>query len=133
MRRSRVTYKGAWHHVMNRALNDESILAGYGDKKHFLKLLADSATTKRIRVLAFCLMRNHYHLIVQNTSGRLSDFMRQLNGDYGLYYRHKYGGRGYVFQDRCKSTLIQNDTYLRMAFLYVLLNPVRVRLTKSRW
>jgi putative transposase len=126
-----VTYKDAWHHIMNRALNDESILAGYGDKKYFLKLLADGAMTKRIRVLALCLMGNHYHLIVQNTSGRLSDFMRQLNGNYGLYYRHKYGGRGYVFQDRYKSTLIQNDAYLRMAFLYVLLNPVRARLVKD--
>jgi len=116
---------------MNRALNDESILAGYGDKKYFLKLLADGVMTKRIRVLAFCLMRNHYHLIVQNTSGRLSEFMRQLNGNYGLYYRRKYGGRGYVFQDRYKSTLIQNDTYLKMAFLYVLLNPVRARLVKN--
>ena len=75
-----MTYKDAWHHVMNRALNDDPILAGYGDKKYFLKLLVDSATAKRIRVLVCCLMRNHYHLIVQNTSERLSDFMRQLIG-----------------------------------------------------
>ncbi len=137
MRRSRVTFKGAWHHVMNRGLNGEPILAGCGDKKYFLKLVADGATTKRIRVIAFCLMRNHYHLIVQNTSGRLSDFMRQLNGNYGLYYRHRYGGRGYVFQDRYRSSLIQNDAYLSMAFLYVLLNPLRARLVKNpfayRW
>lgn len=132
-----MTFKGAWHHVMSRALNNESILAGFGGKKYFLTLLADAAATKRVRVLSYCLMMNHYHLIVQNASGRLADFMRQVNGQYGLYYRHTIGGRGYVFQDRYKSTLIQDDTYLRMALLYVLLNPVRARLVKSafdyRW
>jgi putative transposase len=137
MRRSRVTFKGAWHHVVSRALSDESILAGFGSKKYFLRLLADAASTKRIRVLAYCLMRNHYHLIVQNSSGRLADFMRQVNGQYGFYYRHTFGGRGYVFQDRYKSTLIQDDTYLRMALLYVMLNPVRAHLVKNaldyRW
>lgn len=123
--------------MISRALNSESILAGYGDKIYFLRLLEDAATTKRIRVIAYCLMRNHYHLILQNSSDRLADFMRQVNGQFGLYYRHKYGGRGYVFQDRYKSTLIQDDKYLKMALLYVLLNPVRARLVKGplsyRW
>lgn len=132
-----MTFIGAWHHVMSRALNNEPILAGFGGKKYFLTLLTDAATTRQIRVLAYCLMKNHYHLIVQNSSGRLADFMRQINGQYALYYRHTFGGRGYVFQDRFKSTLIQDDTYLRMALLYVLLNPVRARLVKNafdyRW
>ena len=70
-------------------------------------------------------MDNHYHLILQNNSGRLSDFMKQLNGQYGMYYRKREGGKGYVFQGRYRSTLIQEDKYLDMAIVYVLLNPVR--------
>lgn len=82
-------------------------------------------------------MDNHYHLILQNNTGRLSSFMRQLNGRYGINYRRKNGGRGHVFQDRYKSTLIQEDPYLSVAVVYVLLNPVRAGITENpydyRW
>jgi len=78
-------------------------------------------------------MDNHYHLILQNTSGKLSDFMKQINGGYGFYYRERVGGKGYVFQSRFKSTLIENEKYLRIAILYVLLNPTRKLIVKSPW
>jgi len=137
MRKSRLTFKDAYHHVLSRGINGEPILAGKKCKEYFLHLLKASSRNLRIRLLAYCLMSNHYHLILQNSSGRLADFMRQLNGQYGLFYRGEYGGRGYVFQDRFKSTLIQQDNYLKMAIIYVLLNPVRARLVSNpyayRW
>jgi len=131
MRKSRLTFKDAYHHVMSRGINGEPILAGKRCKEYFLRLLKVSSSNLRIRILAYCLMSNHYHLILQNSSDRLADFMRQLNGQYGLFYRGAYGGRGYVFQDRFKSTLIQQDNYLEVAIIYVLLNPVRARLVSN--
>lgn len=98
-----------------------------------MTLLEEKIGLLKQKVLAYCLMDTHYHLIMQNTSGRLSDFMRQLNGQYGMYFRKRAGGAGYVFQSRFKSTLIQEDRYLQMAIIYVLLNPVRKALVTSPW
>jgi REP element-mobilizing transposase RayT len=87
-----------------------------------------TARKLKIRILAYCIMDNHYHLILENSSGRMSDFFLQLNGQYGMMYRKLNGEQGYVFQSRYKSTLIQADSYLRQAIRYALLNPVRARL-----
>jgi hypothetical protein len=73
-------------------------------------------------------MGNHFHLVLENTSGKMSDFMRQLNGHYAMNYRKIMGGQRYVFQNRFKSTLIENDSYLLTSIAYTLLNPVRARL-----
>lgn len=131
MRRARVTYKGAWHHVMSRALNGEHIFAGPKAKEYFLRLFSEAVKSQRIRVIAYCVMDTHYHALVQNTSGRLAACMRLLNGHYAVYYRRTVGGHGYVFQDRYKSTLIQKDSYVQMALIYILLNPVRARLVRN--
>jgi REP element-mobilizing transposase RayT len=92
------------------------------------KIEIGTAKNLKIKILAYCIMANHYHLILENSSGRMSDFFRQLNGNYGMIYRKLYGEHGYVFQGRYKSTLIQADAYLRIAIRYALLNPVRAGL-----
>ena len=79
----------------------------------------------KIRLFAYCIMDNHYHLILENTSGSMSDFLKLLNGQYGMYYRKMYGGKGYVFQSRFKSTIIEDDGYLIKSIEYLLQNPVR--------
>lgn len=110
---------------MNRGHGGEAILAGDEDKKKFLELLGIMTVRHRLRLFAYCLMDNHYHLVLQNASGRLSAFFRALNTHYALYYRKLHGGKGYVFQGRFSSTLIADDEYLKMAILYVMQNPVR--------
>ncbi|MCG2811447.1 MAG: hypothetical protein L6428_08310 [Candidatus Aminicenantes bacterium] len=67
-------------------------------------------------------------MLLENSSGRMSALLKIVNGSYGIYYRRKHGGKGYVFQNRYKSTLIQDDSYLRLAILYLLHNPVRAGL-----
>lgn len=125
MRRARVTYQGAYHHVMNRGHNGEDIFYGGANKNFFLENLEENIKKYRIRIFAYCILDNHYHLILENSSGQLSEFIKSINGKYGMYYRKKEGGKGYVFQNRFKSTLIQDDFYLRMSIGYVLLNPVK--------
>lgn len=137
MRRARVVYDGSYHHVMNRGLEGRSIFLGDKSKSFFLNLLKEKSKKLKIRLLGYCVMDNHYHLILQNSSAKLSEFMKQLNGHYGMIYRKKEGEKGYVFQGRYKSTLIQEGPYLRMSIIYVLLNPVKAGLVESpydyRW
>jgi REP element-mobilizing transposase RayT len=128
MKRKRITYEGAFHHVVNRGINGEEIFSSHQTKSQFLDFLEDYSKKMRIRIISYCIMNNHYHLVLENSSvissGRMSDFCRDLNGTYGMYYRKLNGGKGYVFQSRFTSTLIQDDSYLKMAIAYVLLNPV---------
>ena len=131
MRRARVTYPGAFHHAMNRGYNGNPVFFEKIDKEIFLKLLNKTSSDLRIRILAYCLMDNHYHLVIQNSSGRMSDFFKQLDGQFGTIYRKNNGGRGYVFQDRYKSMLIQDDPYLLIAISYILKNPARAEIVKN--
>jgi len=131
MRHTRLTWPGAFHHVMNRGHGGERVLATDELKQAYLQILQDEVAKFRIPVHAYCLMDNHFHLIVENTGGVLSRFMRAVHTRFGFRYRHAMGGRGYVFQDRFKSTLIQNNEYLLQAVLYVLTNPVRAGLART--
>lgn len=131
MRRARVTYQGAYHHVMNRGYDGKPIFKGIKEKENFLTLLKSYSENLKIRVFSYCMMDNHYHLILENSSGRMSDFLKQLNGNYASSYRGKYGGKGYVFQGRFESTLIQDDSYLISSIAYGLNNPVRAGLVKN--
>jgi len=131
MRRARLTYPGAFHHVVNRGIKGEYIFPGDVDKQTFLEILSEKAAILGVRLIGYCVMSNHFHLLLENSSGRMSDLLKQVNGSYGIYYRRRHGGKGYVFQGRFQSTLIQDDSYLRLAILYLLQNPVRAGLVPT--
>ncbi len=131
MKRVRITYEGAYHHAMNRGINGEKIFLGNKNKVQFVDYLEEFSKKLKIRIFFYCIMDNHYHLVLENSSGKMSDFFRYLNGQYGMYYRKITGDSGYVFQGRYKSTLIQNDSYLKMAISYGLLNPVRAKIVRN--
>jgi putative transposase len=137
MRHSRLTFIGAYHHVMNRGDKGENIFLSESSKIRFLELLREKSRIYRITVYAYCILDNHFHLVVQNTSGKISGFMRALDGQYALNYRWANKGKGYVFQGRYRSMLIAEGTYLRRVIVYVLLNSVRAGLVHSpydyRW
>jgi putative transposase len=125
MRQPRFTYQGAYHHCMNRGITGEAIFKADRHKTVFLDILADTVDKFQIRLFAYCIMENHYHLVLENASGRMSDFFRNLNTQYAFYYRKQTGGKGYVFQSRYISTIIQDDAYLKQAIIYVLANPLQ--------
>ncbi|MCK4762690.1 MAG: transposase [Candidatus Aminicenantes bacterium] len=116
---------------MNRGINGLNIFSGHKMKAQFLDYLEDSIRRFKLRMFAYCIMDNHYHLILENSTGKLSDFFRHLNGQYGMYYRKITGGKGYVFESRFKSTLIQDESYLMMSLGYALLNPVRAKIVQN--
>lgn len=116
---------------MDRGINGENIFPDDRHKSMFVKLLAENVRRYHMRLLAYCVMTNHYHLVLENTSGKLSEFFKGLNAGYAFYFRKINGGQGYVFQSRFVSTLIQDDAYLKMAILYVLQNPVNAKIASE--
>jgi REP element-mobilizing transposase RayT len=130
MRKSRITWEGAFHHVMSRGHEGRPLFRENCLKEAFLNILAEKARQLKIRILAFCILDNHYHLVVENSTGRLSDLMKRVNSQFAIAYRKGHPGRGSIFQDRFKSTLIENDAYLITSIMYTLYNPVRAGIVR---
>ncbi len=115
---------------MNKGINGEIIFETAEFKQKFLEILQKNTKIYGIKIIAYCIMQNHFHIILKNENNKLSEFMKKVEGDFGLHYRKVKGGKGYVFTTRFKSTLIQADNYLKTSVVYVLLNPVRSAYTK---
>lgn len=133
----RLEYPGAIYHITSRGNAGNKIFRNDKDREHFLATL--SFVIERFHWLchAYCLMDNHYHLIIETPDGNLSRGMRQLNGIYTQKYNWKYKKTGHVFQGRYKAIIVDKDSYLLELCRYVVLNPVRANLTEKpgdwRW
>jgi REP element-mobilizing transposase RayT len=131
MRKLRKNYSGCYHHIMSRGYEGRNILGNYLYKKKFKELLEFYSYRNSMDIYGWCIMDNHYHLILYNRKGLLSKFMKELNGSFALWYRSKNSERGVVFDGRFKSTAIENDEYLLMSLLYLYQNPVRAGLVEN--
>jgi len=125
MRKPRNAYKGCVYHAMNRGHNGADIFCSDNLKDLFRKLLYEYVDRYRLNVYSYCIMDNHYHIIIENSSDKMIDMFRVLNGRYGNLYRRIKGGCGAVFQDRYKSIPVDSDGYLLVVNAYTLNNPVR--------
>ena len=129
----------AYYHIFNRGVNKRTIFKNNEDYAVFLNLLKrylskDPAKDKSgreypcyhnsILLLAFCLMPNHFHLLVlQHKEEAMTDLMRSLCTAYTMYFNKKYKRVGHLFQDRFKASMIQADPYLQHISRYIHLNP----------
>lgn len=121
----RIEYPGALYHVTSRGNARANIFLDDRDRKVFLDTL--SLTIKRYHWLchSYCLMGNHYHLLIETPDGNLSNGMRELNGVYTQAFNRLHKRVGHVLQGRYKAFLVEQDTYLLEVARYVVLNPVR--------
>lgn len=126
----RIEYPGAVYHITSRGNEKKAIFKDDQDRKLFLKIL--SHVNKRYHWFchAYCLMENHYHLLIETPDGNLSHGMRQLNGVYTQAYNNSRNRTGHLFQGRYKAILIQKDSHLLVVCRYVVLNPVGARIVK---
>jgi putative transposase len=124
----RIEYDGAVYHVTSRGNDRKAIYKDDEDRTAFLDILAE--TNKRYWLChAYCLMNNHYHLVIETPDGNLSRGMRQLNGVYTQAYNRQHGRVGHIFQGRYKAILVEKESHLLEACRYVVLNPVRAKAT----
>ena len=121
----RLEFAGALYHITSRGDRREDIYLAEDDRREFLVLLGHVCDRFNWRIHAYCLMTNHYHLVVETVEGNLSAGMRQLNGVYTQYFNRTHGRVGHVFQGRYKGILVERDSYLLELSRYVVLNPLR--------
>ena len=126
-RRVRVEFAGAVYHVMARGNEQRVIFRDDKDRLRFLDALAEAVTRFGLRVYAYCLMANHYHLIVGTPRGNLSRTMAWLQTTYTARFNARHRRSGHLFEGRFKAQLIEADEYGRWLVEYLHLNPVRPR------
>ena len=127
----RIEFEGALYHVTSRGDRQEAVYLDNHDREGFLELLGHVCRRFNWVVYAYCLMGNHYHLVVETREGNLSRGMRHLNGVYTQRFNRAHGRVGHVFQGRYKAILVQKESYLLELSRYVVLNPVRARMVKT--
>lgn len=136
-RKPRPDYEGVWHHVMNRGANRQQVFFTARDAELFLRLLGDAARRFAVEIHAYCLMRNHFHLLVHCPERGLSDLMQLVAARYTRALNSRLGGDGPIFRGRFHSLLVDDQAYLDVVGRYIHRNPLdiqpQVRLDAYRW
>ena len=127
----RIEYSGAWYHVMNRGRRSESIFSDKHDYVMFIDLLIEISEMFNVNVAAYCLMTNHYHVLLQTPDGNISRCMRHLNSVYTQRYNRNHGFDGQLFRGRYKSILVCEDSHLLQLVRYIHKNPVTAGMVKD--
>jgi REP element-mobilizing transposase RayT len=133
----RLEFAGALYHVTSRGDRRENIYEDDSDRVAFLSLLSEVCESYNWTCHAYCLMSNHYHLLIETPDANLSKGMRQLNGIYTQKFNRIHNRVGHVFQGRYKAILVEKQSYLLELARYIVLNPVRAQMVRSanewRW
>jgi putative transposase len=127
----RIEFAGALYHVTSRGDERRGIFLDDADRSAFLEILDDVVSRFGWLCHAYCLMSNHYHLLIETPDANLSRGMRHLNGVYTQRFNRTHGRVGHVMQGRYKSILVEKDSYLLELDRYVVLNPVRAGMVRS--
>jgi len=127
----RIEYPGALYHLTARGNGGDNIFLDDDDRHSFLRVLGQEIEQQGWVCYAFCLMDNHYHLLIETPEGNLVCGMRRLNGRYTQSFNRRHNHAGHVFQGRYKSILVEKDAYLFELSRYIVLNPVRAGMVKT--
>jgi REP element-mobilizing transposase RayT len=124
----RIQFSGALYHVTSRGNRKRDIYQDDVDRARFLEVLEDVISSHNWRCHGYCLMDNHYHLIIETPDANLAKGMRQLNGIFTQLTNRRHDLVGHLFQGRYKAILVEKQSYLLELSRYVVLNPVRAGL-----
>ena len=127
----RIEFSGALYHVTARGNAQQEIYLADDDRQEFLSLLQRACERYHWLCHAYCLMTNHYHLLIETQTPSLSKGMKYLNGTYTQAFNRRHKRVGHVFQGRYKGILVEKDNYLLELSRYIVLNPVRAHMVRS--
>lgn len=127
----RLEYPDAFYHVTSRGNARKKIYSDDEDRKKFLEVLSGVVNRYKWKIHVYCLMPNHYHLLVETPEANISAGMRQLNGVYTQAFNRRHRRVGHVLQGRFKAILVEKEEYLLELGRYVVLNPVKCRLVQK--
>ncbi len=126
-RRPRIEYIG-FHHIINRGVARSNIFLKDDDFKKFLTVLEDAKSRYDFVVHSFCLMNNHYHLLIETKTENLSLIARQINSKYAQYFNKEYKRVGPLWQGRFKNYYVYDESYLYILLRYIERNPIKAKM-----
>jgi len=130
-RSPREDHEGAWHHVMNRGIARAAVFRSASDRSIFLESLTAAAERYGLQVHAYCLLDNHFHLLLLSERGLLSDGMRFLTARFTQRINYRDGRDGPIFRGRFRSIMIESDAHLVRVSRYIHRNPIEAALARS--
>ena len=130
-RQHRLQAPNCFYHITSRGDDRKKIFSNETDFRKFLAYLKKAKEKFNFYLYAYCLLDNHYHLLLETGQANLSQIMQYLNTAYTIYYNTKHKRHGHLFQGRFKSILIEADSYFVELTRYIHLNPVKAKMTDS--
>jgi REP element-mobilizing transposase RayT len=127
----RITFPGAFYHVTSRGNERKAVFKSKRDREKFLDYLESASQRYDALIHAYCMMDNHYHLLLETPLGNLPQIMRHINGAYTTYFNIKRNRSGHLFQGRYKAILVDIDEYAKELSRYIHLNPVRAKIVET--
>ncbi|NMD42744.1 MAG: transposase [Firmicutes bacterium] len=127
-RKNRIISSSKIYHIVSRGNEKKPIFLDTGDYNHFINILGKKQGDKLFAIYAYCLMPNHYHLLLNEGENRISSIMSAINTTYAIYFNKKYNRVGHLFQGRFKSEAIEDESYFLTATRYIHNNPVSANL-----
>jgi REP element-mobilizing transposase RayT len=127
----RIEYPGAFYHVTSRGNERRTVFQSNRDREKYLSYLESAHERHGAVIHVYCLMGNHYHLLLETPRGNLSKILHYINGSYTTYFNIKRNRSGHLFQGRFKGILVDKDEYCNELSRYVHLNPVRAGMVKA--
>ncbi len=122
----RIERPGGRYHVTARGNEKKAIYRDDSDRTHFLELLGEAVERFGIRLHAYVLMENHYHLLVETPEANLSRALQWLNVSYSVWFNRRHNRVGHLFQGRFQAVVVEDDGGWQEVARYVHLNPVRI-------
>ncbi|MBI4652073.1 transposase [Candidatus Desantisbacteria bacterium] len=129
-RQARIDYEGALHHIIGRGIERKHIFKDEKNKAEFHRRLSMILSSSSMKCHAWCIMGNHFHLLLQTGVTPLKEVMRRLLTGYAIYYNKVNKRSGHLFENRYKSIVCEKESYLLLLIRYIHLNPVRVGIVK---
>ena len=129
-RKPRIEIAG-YYHIINRGVEQRVVFEEKEDYEYFEELMCFYAKSFGITIHNYCLMSNHYHLLIEITRPNLSKFMRQLNMNYAIYFNKKHKRSGHLWQGRFKSWYVVDEAYLYTLMRYIEQNPLKAGMVKD--